>query len=349
MSARPIKLAVVGATGAVGRAVLEELGEREIPLSEMRLFSSPRSEERTVEFRGDELEVEPLGERSFRGLDVALFAAPREVARHWAPKAWAEGCAVVDTSGAFRGEADVPLVVAEVNPGAVAGYRARGIVAGPSGPVLPLALVLAPLHRAAGLERVAATVFYSASGSGHGGVRQLETEVVALLNGEEPEPSDSSHRMGFNLVPQVGEVAEGGHTSEEVGVGAELRRVLALPDLRTAATLVRVPVFYAHGIAVNLRTSRRLAAEDARALLREAAGVKVLDVPAERVYPMPMLAVNDDAVLAGRVREDASQENGLALFVVVDNVRGAAANAVRIARMLHAPASGPGPADGKLH
>ncbi len=349
MSARPLKLAVVGATGAVGRAILEELEEREVPLSALRLFGSPRSEERTLELRGDELEVEPLGDRSFRGLDVALFAAPPEVALQWAPKAWAEGCVAVDASAAFRGERDVPLVVVEVNPGALSGFRARGIVASPSGPVLPLAIALAPIHQAAGLERVAATVFHSASGSGHGGVRQLEAEVVALLNGEEPEPSDSSHRMGFNLVPHVGEVLAGGHTRDEVAVGAELRRILALPDLRAGATLVRVPVFYAHGISVNLRTSRKLAPEEARALLREAAGVKVVDTPSERVYPMPMLAVNDGAVLVGRVREDASEEGGLALFVVVDNLRRAAANAVGIARALQAQVTDAVPAGDARH
>ena len=345
MPPRPLKLAVVGATGAVGGAVLEELEDGALPLAELRLLASPRSEHRTLSFRGDELEVEPLCDKSFRSLDAAIFAAPPAVAREWAPRAFADGCLAVDASPAFRGDPEVPLVVADVNPQALAAPPTRGIVACPSGPVAVLAPVLAPLQRFAGLERLSATVFFSASGSGREGVRQLESEVVALLNGEEPEPSDLSHRLGFNLVPQVGEPVAGGHTSEEVGVGAELRRLLGAPELRAAATLVRVPVFYAHGVAASLRTVRRLAAEEARALLREARGVKVVDALGERVYPMPMLVVNDDAVLVGRIREDPSEERGLELFVVADNVRrGAAANALQIVRLLRDRRDGGGDA-----
>ena len=335
MPSRPLKLAVVGATGAVGRAILEALEERELPLSEVRLFASPSSDHRTLGLRGDELEVERLAERSFRGLDVALLAAGSAVAREWSPKARAQGCTVVDVSPAFRGDPRVPLVVASVNPEALSGIEEGALVASPSGTVVPLALALAPIHRSAGIERMVATVFHSASGAGRQGVRQLESEVVSLLNGEEPEPSDLSFRMGFNLVPQVGEVGSGGYTSDEEALGAELRRVLAAPELRSTATVVRVPVFYAHGMAVNLRTARSLAPEEARALLREAPGVKVLDSPAERVYPMPMLVVNDDAVLVGRIRADPSEERALDLFVVADNLRrGAAANAIDLALLV---------------
>jgi len=335
MADRPLKLGIVGATGAVGTALLEELEEGRAPVSELRLFASPRSEERVLGFRGDELEVEAVAERSFRGLDAAIFAAGAAAAQQWAPRAWAEGCFAIDVSPAFRGDPEVPLVVAEVNPQALSPLPARGTVASPSGSAAALALVLAPLHRFAGLERLVVTVFHSASGSGRLGVGQLESEVVALLNGEEPEPSDLSHRMGFNLVPQVGDPLAGGYTSEEVGLGAELRRVLGAPELRTSATVVRVPVFYAHGLAVNFTTARKLAPEEARALLREAAGVKVVDALGERVYPMPMLAVNDDAVLVGRIREDPSQERGLDLFAAADNLRrGAALNALELARQL---------------
>jgi aspartate-semialdehyde dehydrogenase len=214
----------------------------------------------------------------------------------------------------------------------VAAGEARGIVASPSGPVVPLALALAPIHREAGIQRVAVTILQAASGSGRAGLRQLEKEMVALLNGEEPDPSDLSHRVGMNLVPQVGAFLPGGATDVEAAVGGELRRLLSAPALAATATAIRVPVFYAHGLVVNLRTSRPLSADGARAALRSSPGLKVIDSPAERIYPMPMLAVNDDAVLVGRVREDGSQENGLDLFVVADNLRrGAAGNAVRIA------------------
>jgi aspartate-semialdehyde dehydrogenase len=335
MAGHPIELAILGATGAVGRAVLEELEESEVALGRVRLFASERSRDQVLELRGEELEVEVAGERSFRGCDVAILAVPAPVAREWAPRARADGCPVVDASAAFREDPAVPLVVAGVNEGDLAGARARGMVAGPSGPALALARALAPIHRAAGLERLAVTVFHAASGSGAAGVRQLEAESVALLNGEEPGSSGVSHRLAFNLVPQVGEVLAGGRTAEERAVEVELRRILAAGELRATATAVRVPVFYAHGLAVNLRTARPMGAEEARAALRGGPGVKVVDAPVERVYPMPMLAVSDDAVLVGRVREDPSQENGLDLFVCADNLRhGAAANAVRLALSL---------------
>ena len=332
MTDGPMKLAVVGATGSVGRAVLEDLEAREVEVA-LRLFATGRSEVDLLEFRGDELEVEKLDDKSFRGCQAAIFATPAPVAREWAPKAWADGCLAVDLTGAFLSAPEVPVVVAGWNDDAVPEGKARGVVAGPSGPVVPLALTLGPIHRQAGVERVVVTVLYAASGAGRAGVRQLEKEMVALLNGEEPDLSDISHRMGFNLVPQVGAFDAGGHTDQEVAVGAGLRRLLSAPTLAATATLVRVPIFYGHGLAVNIRTERPLRAEEARALLRASPGVKVVDAPGERVYPMPMLAVNDDAVLVGRVREDDSQRNGLDLFLVADNLRrGAAGNAVRIAQ-----------------
>jgi aspartate-semialdehyde dehydrogenase len=331
MTDRPLQLAVVGATGSVGRAVLEDLEARELP-GLPRLLATARSEVDLLEFRGDELEVETLSERSFRGCDAAILAVPPAAARELAPKAWAEGCLAIDLSGAFRSTDDVPLVVAGVNDDAVAGGEKRGVVASPSGPVVPLALALAPIHREAGVERISVTILYAASGSGRAGVRQLEKEMVALLNGEEPDLSDLSHRVGFNLVPQVGAFGPDGSTDEEGAVGAELRRLLGAPGLAATATAIRVPVFYAHGLVVNVRTARPLGADGARAVLRSSPGIKVIDSPAERVYPMPMLAVNDDSVLVGRVREDRSQPNGLDLFVVADNLRrSAAGNAVRIA------------------
>ena len=332
MTDRPMQLAVVGATGSVGRAVLEDLEAREVK-GVPRLFATARSEVDLLEFRGEELEVEKLGEKAFRGCDAAIFATPPSIAREWGPRAWADGCLAVDLSGAFRSAPGVPLVVAGWNDAAVAEGKGKGVVAGPSGPVVPLALSLGPIHRKAGLERVVVTVLHAASGAGRSGVRQLEKEMVALLNGEEPDLSDLSHRMGFNLVPQVGAFDAGGHTDEEVALGAELRRLLSAPTLGATATLVRVPVFYGHGLVVNVKTTRPLSPDEARTLLRASPGVKVVDSPAERVYPMPMLAVNDDAVLVGRVREDASQANGLDLFVVADNLRrSAAGNAVRIAQ-----------------
>jgi aspartate-semialdehyde dehydrogenase len=334
MDARPRRIALLGATGAVGRALLELLEEGTWPGCEVRALASERSREERIELRGDELVVEAPGERSFRGVDVAILAATAETSRAWAPRARAEGVPVVDLSPAFREDAEVPLVVARVNGEAVRD-AARGIARSPCGPSVPLALALAPLHRAAGIERLAATVLVPASAAGREGTRQLEGEVLALLNGEEPEPSLLGHRLAFNLVPQAGAFGPGGATDAEAAVEADLRRVLGAPALRAAATAVRVPVFHGIAVAVNLRTARRLGAAEARERLRDAPGVKVVDAPEERVYPMPMLSSHDDSALVGRIRDDASQENGLDLFVVGDNLRlGAAANALAVAELM---------------
>jgi aspartate-semialdehyde dehydrogenase len=334
MTGRTPKIALLGATGAVGRAVLELLEEGAFPAAELRLLASERSREERIDFRGEELVVEAPGERSFRGVDVAVLAAGEEASRTWAPRARAEGVPVVDLSAAFRADPDVPLVVAGVND-AAAREAGKGIVAGACGAAVPLALALAPIHRAAGVERASVTVLVPASAAGREGTRQLEAEVLALLNGEEPEPAAFTHRMAFNVVPQIGSFGPDGATAEERAVQADLRRVLSAPGLRATATAVRVPVFHGTAAAVNLRTGRRLGAAEARELLRSAPGVKVVDAPAERVYPMPMLSAHDESALVGRIREDPTQENGLDLFVVGDNLRlGGAANALAIVRIL---------------
>jgi len=338
MPSRPISLALLGATGLVGRTVLEVLHATDLDLADVKLFASPRSAGTRLELDGEELEVHAPKEGAFAGCDLAIFCAPPEVARAWAPKAWAEGCAVIDDSPAFRMEPDVPLVVPEVNAGALAGYRARGIVSNPSGSVTALSVALAPLHAAAGLERLVVATYQAVSGAGHRAVEQLEREATDLMNGREPEPGTAiPYRIAFNLVPQIGAFLPDGRTEEERKLEDEPRKILGVPGLRVAATAVRVPTFYGHAAAVNVATARKVGADEARELLRKAPGLKVVDDPGERVYPMPMLAVNDDAVLVGRIREDRSQERGLELFVVSDNLRkGAATNLVQIAERLAA-------------
>lgn len=334
---RPLTLAVLGATGAVGRAIVQVLEEQELPVASLRLLARKDSAGEEIEFRGDALEVEEAAPRAFRGVDVAFFAVPAAAAREWVPKARAEGCrAVVDASAAFRSDAEVPLVVASVNPAALEGFGERGLVAGPEAAAILLATALEPLRQAAGLMRVAAATLHAASGSGEPAVRELEAEVADLMNGREPDPPiESPHRVAFNLVPHVGSFGLGGRTDEESRTAAEVRRVLGEPELPLSVTSVRVPVFFAHTQLVWLRTRRKLPVEEARQALRNGAGLKLVDDPAERVYPMPMLAVNDNAVLVGRVREDVSQEDGLELVVCGDNLRaGAASNAVAVARLL---------------
>ncbi len=335
MPPRPLNLAVLGATGAVGRALVQALEDLDLPLGPLRLLASERSAGGEVEFRGDPHRVEALQEGAFQGRDLAFFAAGASVARAWAEKARAAGCAVVDLSPAFRADGDVPLVLPQVNPESLAGFARRGIAAVPGPAAAQLALVLAPLHRAAGVERASVTTLEAVSGAGQKGVEELEAEMRAMLAFQEPPPPTAlPHRIAFNVVPQAGPIGDDGSSEEERALVAEVRRLVG-SSLRLAATSLRVPIFYGYSQAVNVRTRRKLPAAEAREILRKAPGVKVLDAPAEGIYPMPMLAVNDDAVLVGRLRDDASQENGLDLFVTGDNVRrGGATTAVEVAKLL---------------
>jgi aspartate-semialdehyde dehydrogenase len=333
---RPLSLALVGATGTVGRTVLEVLDDLDVPVTSLRAFASSRSAGTTLSFRADDVRVEALRPGSFKGSEVAIFCAGADVAREWAPRAWAEGCAAVDDSPAFRADPAVPLVVPEVNPGAVAGVGERGIVSNPSTNVTALTIALAPLRSAAGLRRVVVSTYQSVSGAGQGGVEELEQEARDLLNLREPGPAVRfPHRIAFNVIPQVGGFVAAGQTEEEEKIVRETRKVLGDAALRIAATAVRVPVFFGHSAAVNVETERKLGAAEAREVLRKAPGVKLLDDPSQRVYPMPMLVANEDSVLVGRVREDGSLENGLDLFLSIENTRkGAATNAIQIAQLV---------------
>ncbi len=340
--ARPLNLAVIGATGAVGKAMVQALEDLDLPLGPVRFIASERSAGSDVEFRGEARRVEALTEGAFQGRDLVFFAAGAGVSRAWAEKARAGGCAVVDLSPAFRADPGVPLVLPEVNPEALAAFGKRGIVATPGPAATMLALVLAPLHRAAGVERASVTTLESVSGGGQKGIEELEAEMRAMLAFQEPpQPTALPHRIAFNVVPQIGPFDPAGASEEERAIVAETRRLLG-SSLRLTATAVRVPIFYGHSQAVNVRLRRKLSAAEARELLRKAPGVKVLDAPAEGIYPMPMLSVHDDAALVGRIREDESQENGLDLFVTGDNLhRGAATTALGITRLLaekHLPA-----------
>ncbi|HSM92830.1 MAG TPA: aspartate-semialdehyde dehydrogenase [Anaeromyxobacteraceae bacterium] len=336
MHTRPLRIALAGATGAVGRAVLQVLEDLEVEVAELRLLASARSVGQELELAGEPHRVGEVRAGAFRGCDVALLATPREASRRLAAQAREEGCLVVDDSDAFRADAGVPLVVADVNPGALDVAPPGGIVANPNSVAILLAHLLAPLRAAAGLARVHVTALQSVSGSGQRGVAQLEGEVAALMNGREPDaPGAFPHRIAFNVLPQVGPFTEDGTATGEQKIVRETRTILGAGDLPIQATAIRVPVFYGHSLALNLRTERPLGADGAREALRKAPGVKVLDDPAQGVYPMPMLAVNDDAVLVGRVREDRTQEHGLDLFAVGDNLRtGGAANLVRVGLLL---------------
>lgn len=332
---KPLDVVVLGATGAAGRTALQVLEDREVPVNRLQVLASERTAGTSLEFRGDELRVEAVKDGAFRGYGIALFFAGADAARAWAPKAWAEGCAVVDHSTAFRRDEDVPLVVPELNADAIARLPSRGVVALPGASATALALALRPLAEAAGLERVVATTFESASGAGQCGVEQLERELLALMNMREPDPPGRiPHRAAFNLVPQVGAFGATGATEDEERLVEETRRLLGRPALPVSATAVRVPLFHTHSLTVNVVTERPLEPEAARELLRKAPGVKVVDDPANAIYPMPLLAAAEDEVLAGRIRRDPSHPRGLELFLVVENLRKGATSAVQVAELL---------------
>jgi aspartate-semialdehyde dehydrogenase len=334
MDPRPVAITLLGATGAIGRAVLEVLEDLDVPVGRVRLLATARSAGQALEFRGSQLKVEVPSAEAFTGCDVAILAAGAEATREWAPRAHAAGCLVVDGSAALRAAAAVPLVVPEVNGAAL--EAGATLVSSPGPVAIALALCLKPLQAAAGLARVVACTYQSVSGAGHRGVEQLQREAADLMNGREPaQPGRIRHRIAFNLVPQIGSLGPDGVAEEEAAVASETRRLLDLPGLAISATAVRVPVFYGHAAAVHVALARPLSVEAAREALRAAPAVKVIDRPGEGVYPMPMLAVNDDAVLVGRLRPDQALENGLAFFLAVDDLRkGGPTNLVQLAMAL---------------
>jgi aspartate-semialdehyde dehydrogenase len=326
------RVAVVGATGAVGPVVLEVLAERGFPASEVVAFASPRSAGSRVPFAGGELEVRELRDDSFDGFDLALFSAGGSTSKRYAPEAVARGCVVVDKSSAFRMDPSVPLVVPEVNPEALDAHR--GIVSNPNCSTIQLVAALKPLHDAAGLTHVTVATYQAVSGTGAGAVRELHEQSRALLAGEAAEPSVYPHQIAFNVLPQC-DAFEGDSTTEETKLVNETHKILGDDGIAISSTCVRVPVWRGHSEAVWIETREPLGAERARALLRDAPGVRVVDDPAAGAYPLPSAAAGTDDVLVGRIRDDASRRNGLSLFVVADNLRkGAATNGVQIAELL---------------
>ena len=331
------KVAVLGATGAVGREMIGVLEERDFPVDELVPLASARSEGEKLEFGGGEVTVHEVSAKAFAGCDLALFSAGAQVSRQWASIAAAQGAYVIDNSSAFRGESDIPLVVPEVNPDTVSLADKRRIIANPNCSTIQMVVALKPLHDAAGLRRIVVSTYQAVSGKGQKGIDELEKQISDLMNCREATSSAFVHRIAFNVIPHIDDFAEDGSgcTKEEMKMVNETRRILDIPDLPVSATCVRVPLFFGHSESVNAAFGEPLSPEEARTLLRRAPGVKVLDDPANNIYPMPMLASGDTAVHVGRIRADRSQTNGLDMFICADNLRkGAALNAVQIAELL---------------
>jgi len=329
------RVAMVGATGAVGRELISVLEEREFPLDELRLLASPRSAGAEIPFRGETLRVEELSVERLRGCDVAFFSAGGGVSLEWGPKAVEAGAVVVDNSSAFRMDEAVPLIVPEVNPEAVQAHQ--GILANPNCTTILLVVVLEPLRKLAGLKRLRVATYQAASGAGARAMEELEAQARAILAGQEPVVEHFPQPIGFNLFPHIDRFLpeEDWATKEEMKVVWESRKILGLPELAAVSTCVRVPVLRAHSEAVFLELERELSPEAAREALAGAPGVRVVDDPAAGRYPTPREADGIDDVLVGRIRRDPTCATGLCLFLAGDQLRkGAALNAVQIAELL---------------
>ncbi len=332
---RQYRVAVVGATGAVGQQMVACLEERNFPVAELRPLASERSIGRHVTFKGKEIPVDVLTKDSFAGIDIALFSAGGAVSKEYAPIAAQAGAVVVDNSSAWRMDPEVPLVVPEVNPQDIGLYKKTGIIANPNCSTIQMVVVLKPLHDAARIKRVVVSTYQAVSGTGQKAVEELASQVTALLTNKEVVTKVYPHRIAFNCFPHIDVFLENGYTKEEMKMVNETRKIMGDDSIAVTATTVRVPVFYGHSESVNIETERKLTPKEARAILAKAPGVKVVDDPSKNAYPMPLDAAGQDLTLVGRIREDFSVKNGLNLWVVADNVRkGAATNAVQIAEIL---------------
>jgi aspartate-semialdehyde dehydrogenase len=326
------KVAVVGATGAVGEVMLSILAERKFPVGDVVALASARSAGGKVDFGNRRLTVQDLATFDPSGVDIALFSAGGSVSKQYAPLFAAAGAVVIDNSSAFRSDDDVPLVVAEVNAEA-ARQRPRGIIANPNCSTMQMLVALAPIHRQAGIERLNIATYQSVSGTGRSALEELGRQTAGLLNFQPAVAEVYPVQIAFNVIPHGGDFTENGYTTEEMKLVHETRKILADDRIRINATVVRVPVFYGHSEAVNVETRDKLSAADARRLLQGAPGVEVVDEPVPGGYPTPVThASGTDAVYVGRIRDDLSHPHGLNLWIVSDNIRkGAALNAVQIA------------------
>jgi aspartate-semialdehyde dehydrogenase len=335
MSHQPLTVAVVGATGVVGRTMIQILNEREFPVGELRLLASGRSAGRTVSIDGQTLEIGEALPDAFDGVDIALFSAGAGVSRDLAPAAVAAGATVIDNSSAWRMEESIPLVVSQVNADDLEGHP--GIVANPNCSTMQLVPVLMALRDSVGLERVVVDTYQSVSGTGADALAELEGQIRAHVTGETPVVSVYPHPIAFNALPEIDVFLDNGYTKEEWKVVSESRKILGLPDLRISCTAVRVPVFVSHSEAVHVETRDPVTPDRARQLFAAVPGVVVQDDPAEHRYPLATEAAGHDEIFVGRVRRDESIANdrGIAFWVVSDNLRkGAATNAVELAEAL---------------
>ena len=334
---RSFKVAVVGATGAVGEVMLSILAERQFPVGELVALASARSAGSEIDFGGRKIMVQDLATFDPAGVDIALFSAGGGTSKEYAPKFAAAGAVVIDNSSTFRYDDDVPLVVSEVNPEAVKN-RPRGIIANPNCSTMQLMVALKPIHDAVGIERINVATYQSVSGGGRSGLEELGKQTAELLNFQDIAPKKFQAQIAFNLIPHIDEFLDNGYTKEEMKLVWETRKILGDDNIQVNPTAVRVPVFYGHSEAVNVETRTKIGPGEVRKLLESAPGVEVVDDQAAGGYPTPVThASGTDAVYVGRIREDFSHPRAVNLWVVSDNIRkGAALNAVQVAELVAA-------------
>ena len=326
-------VAIVGATGMVGQEFIKVLQQRKFPLRELRLLASDRSVGKRIPFGESTLVVAETTHRSFREIDIAFFSAGTEISAHFAPIAAKSGAVVVDNSAAHRMDPAVPLVVPEVNPEDA--QQHHGIIANPNCSTIQMVVALWPLHRISPIRRVIVSTYQAVSGTGIAAVEELSTQAKAILEGRSVVPHVYPHQIAFNLLPEIDVFLDNGYSREEWKMVQETRKIMHAPALPVMPTTVRVPVFVGHSASVNVELTRHMSAEEVRLVLAEAPGVRVLDDPGVSLYPQPWAAAGQDDVFVGRIREDLSHPNGIAMWVVADNIRkGAALNAVQIAELM---------------
>ena len=327
---KPYSIAIVGATGLVGQEFIKVLEQRKFPMNTIKLYASDRSTGKKLFVGHHEITVQETKAESFQHIDIALFSAGTDISRHFAPIATKAGVLVIDNSAAFRTEPDIPLVVPEVNPGDIKLHK--GIIANPNCSTIQMVMALYPLHKVNPIKRIIVTTFQSVSGTGAAAMEELTTQTRLVLDGNNVIPHIYPHQIAFNLLPEIDVFLDNGYTREERKIMEETRKILHAPDISVSATCVRVPVFIGHSEAVNVEFTNSMSPEDARHILAQAPGIKVLDDPNVNLYPQPWLSTGTDEVFIGRIRTDISQSNSLVMWIVADNLRkGAALNAVQIA------------------
>jgi aspartate-semialdehyde dehydrogenase len=333
---KTVNVAIAGATGAVGEALIEILEQRNFPVDRLHLLASERSVGKRLQFRGKSVKVELLDDFDFSDVQIGLFSAGGSRSAEHAPRAAAAGCVVIDNTSHFRYEPDIPLIVPEVNAHRLADYRNRNIIANPNCSTIQMLVALKPIHDAARITRINVATYQAVSGAGASAIQELAGQTANLLNGKEIEAQVLPKQIAFNAVPQIDVFMENGFTKEEMKMVWETRKILEDESIGVNPTCVRIPVFYGHSEAVHVETERKLTAAEARELLRNAPGVVVDDDPGNRGYPTAVThAAAHDPVFVGRIREDLSHPRGLDFWIVADNVRkGAALNSVQIAELL---------------